>query len=179
MALQHRDVPNTELHELKGASTAIIGSVPVANGSGGTNFQKLGPANFSGSIPTAVDGIVIATDGSGGFRSVQSSYGRFQYTPGLFPGDTGTMSALITPLGLYIDGQNIGVSTAGFYLVAQGDMYLETPEASPVELVWPFLINAATSAVLLDAVTGIVYLDPSLRYRLNRAGEFSVWRIQV
>jgi len=37
----HKDLTETDLHELKGASTATSGQVPVSNGSGSTVFSKI------------------------------------------------------------------------------------------------------------------------------------------
>lgn len=38
---QHANLTGADLHELKGASSAAASTVPVANGSGSTTFQKL------------------------------------------------------------------------------------------------------------------------------------------
>lgn len=42
MTIQHRDIPDAQRHEPKGASTATNGQVWVANGSGGGAFATLG-----------------------------------------------------------------------------------------------------------------------------------------
>ncbi len=42
MTIQHRDIPDSQRHEPKGASTATAGQVWVANGSGGGAFTTLG-----------------------------------------------------------------------------------------------------------------------------------------
>lgn len=41
MTVAHKNLTGTDLHELKGASTATVGQVPVATGAGGTTFNKL------------------------------------------------------------------------------------------------------------------------------------------
>lgn len=41
MAVSHKDLTGTDLHEMKGASTATSGQVPIANGAGGTPFGLL------------------------------------------------------------------------------------------------------------------------------------------
>lgn len=38
MTIEHKNITEANLHELKGASTAISGQIPVANGSGSTSF---------------------------------------------------------------------------------------------------------------------------------------------
>lgn len=42
MAINHKDIPDAELHEPKGAAGATAGQVPVADGSGNTSFQSVG-----------------------------------------------------------------------------------------------------------------------------------------
>lgn len=39
MSIQHKDIPDAQLHEVKGAASATSGQVLVANGSGGATFQ--------------------------------------------------------------------------------------------------------------------------------------------
>jgi hypothetical protein len=39
--VEHKNLTGTDLHEMKGASTALVNQVPVANGTGGTVFKKL------------------------------------------------------------------------------------------------------------------------------------------
>jgi hypothetical protein len=41
MTVAHKDLTGTDLHEVKGASTATVGQVPVATGSGAAPFAKL------------------------------------------------------------------------------------------------------------------------------------------
>lgn len=39
--IAHKDLTDPQLHEIKGASTALAGQVPVADGAGQTSFQTL------------------------------------------------------------------------------------------------------------------------------------------
>lgn len=41
MTQEHRSITDPEIHEIKGAATAIANSIPVASGSGGTTFKHL------------------------------------------------------------------------------------------------------------------------------------------
>lgn len=41
MTVAHKDLTGSDLHEVKGASTATSGQVPIANGAGGAPFGKL------------------------------------------------------------------------------------------------------------------------------------------
>tara|TARA_Y100001951_G_C11298065_1_gene277589 strand:+ start:40058 stop:40414 length:357 start_codon:yes stop_codon:yes gene_type:complete len=60
MAVEHRNIPEEELHELKGASTAASGQVPFANGSGTTEFRLIFWADVNGK-PTFAE---VAESGS-------------------------------------------------------------------------------------------------------------------
>lgn len=44
---RHKDLTEVDLHELKGAAAASANTVPVANGSGSTVFQKIGAAQIN------------------------------------------------------------------------------------------------------------------------------------
>lgn len=41
MAVQHKDIPDSERHDVKGASSASLRQVLVSNGDGTTSFQNL------------------------------------------------------------------------------------------------------------------------------------------
>lgn len=41
MAVAHKDLTGTDLHEIKGASTATVGQVPISDGAGTAPFGKL------------------------------------------------------------------------------------------------------------------------------------------
>ncbi len=43
---QHANLTGSDLHELKGASSAAANTVPVANGSGSTTFSKVGSSSI-------------------------------------------------------------------------------------------------------------------------------------
>lgn len=47
MAVSHKDLTGTDLHEIKGASTATSGQVPVSNGAGGAPFGTLTHTSLS------------------------------------------------------------------------------------------------------------------------------------
>lgn len=63
--VQHRDIPDSEQHEPRGASTAQNGTVYVADGSGAGNFIKIPLAALQGTIPDGAR-VPLVTDGSGG-----------------------------------------------------------------------------------------------------------------
>lgn len=49
MTVAHSTLTGTDLHEIKGASTATAGQVPVADGLGGAPFGKVGAAGLAAS----------------------------------------------------------------------------------------------------------------------------------
>lgn len=61
MAIEHDSIPNDGLHELKGASTATSGQVPVADGLGSHTWQNSisNPDNIN--IERLLDGLSTAT----------------------------------------------------------------------------------------------------------------------
>lgn len=178
--IQHRDIQDSELHELKGAAGAILGSVPVANGVGGTDFQKLGVSNFSGSIPTGVPDIVLATDGFGGFKGASGASGRLSYEiTGSFPTpSTESMSAATSLTGMFIDGVTVKVTESGLYLYGVSHIALLTPESGPTTITWPSLVDAGNN-VIFSGIFGIVSLTNTQAYKLSATGNFSLWKIVV
>lgn len=114
--IQHRDIPDEGRHELKGASTAIVGSVPISNGIGGTTFQKLGVASLTGSIPTGVADVQVVTDGLGGFKAASTVYAYMNRVTTGSPASV-TLTDLITPQGVFLNGTNFQVQTTGVYQI--------------------------------------------------------------
>lgn len=179
MTIQHKDIPDSERHELKGASTAIVGSVPVATGSGGTTFQKLSVGNFTGAIPTGVPDLVLATSGDGGFKALSPAYGQFNQVNTISPVTVTVTSSLISG-GLLIDAQAVRVPTSGVYFYTTGTVeYVPAGESSPISIYIPKLINASNSNVIFAGMSGLVNLDSSVRYRLDGSGVFTLWRVTV
>jgi hypothetical protein len=41
MTIEHKDITDPHIHEIKGASTATLGEIPVADGSGGHSWENL------------------------------------------------------------------------------------------------------------------------------------------
>lgn len=46
MAIEHVDITDPDIHEIKGAAAASANTVPIANGSGGTAFAKIDVDNI-------------------------------------------------------------------------------------------------------------------------------------
>ena len=124
--IQHRDIPDSGLHEIKGAATALVGSIPVADGVGGTSFQKLGVGSLTGSIPTSIPDVVVVTDGTGGFKAASPTYAymRRAFTAG--PPASTTLTNLVTPQGVFISGVDFQVQSSGLYRVSANSTVLAT-----------------------------------------------------
>lgn len=71
MAIEHRSIPESGLHEPKGASTAAENRVYISNGSGSGSWGKIVTAVLEGALGTSpANGRFVITDGSGGLTSV-------------------------------------------------------------------------------------------------------------
>lgn len=68
MAIQHKNIPDAELHESKGVATATANTAYFANGSGSGTWKKTGVETLSGlSGDGGVARLKVVTDGSNGF----------------------------------------------------------------------------------------------------------------
>lgn len=66
--IQHKDIPNAQLHEPKDAATASVGSVYVSNGAGSGTWIKAPSSSFKGLTGDGgVAGLRLKSDGTGGF----------------------------------------------------------------------------------------------------------------
>lgn len=177
--IQHRNIADSELHEIKGAASALEGSVPVASGTGTTVFQKVGVSSLAGGLPTTIADQVIATDNAGGFKILSPIYGRFLTTKVDSPLSYST-TALITPQGMNLFGSGIRVNTAGFYwLSSDVPFFIPAEGGNPDRVEGARLFNVTSGAIVAYFQSGIVFLDNSSEYRLDRTSGFSLWRINV
>lgn len=68
MAIQHKNIPEAELHEPKGVSTAVLNTAYFANGAGSGTWKKVGAETLNGlSGDGGVARLKVVTDGSNGF----------------------------------------------------------------------------------------------------------------
>ena len=84
--IEHKDLPDSLLHEPKGASTAAVGTVYVADGASSGSFQKLPITSLNITIPeiaTAVHTDVDATVSLDGSTLSQSANGSLTDIPSL------------------------------------------------------------------------------------------------
>lgn len=75
--MEHRNIPDGELHEPKGAATALEGTFYKSNGSGSGSWGKLTDSNVEGLGPNSPAGRRVVTDGNGGFDIEPTSASAF------------------------------------------------------------------------------------------------------
>ena len=174
MTIQHRVIQNSELHEVKGAETAITGTVLTANGTGGTFFDRVGVQQLKGSLPTSVADLQVVTDGAGGFKVDEGSYGQFTTTiTGLGP--TFTTTADFLPKGMYVNGNGFSVLETGLYkLDFNTTLFIVTPESGPTTYNQAFLINSTTLATVWEGASGILTLTAGVIYRPWQPNKFTI-----
>lgn len=80
--IQHKDIPDAQLHEPKGAETAAVNTVYVADGVGSGAFRKLNPEDLNNVIVDLdVANTKLVTDGLGNLNAVPDSvYGSMTVT---------------------------------------------------------------------------------------------------
>lgn len=181
--IQHKYIPDAELHEVKGANSAITGSVLVADGAGGTAFQKIGISSLAGALPTGVAGLPVGTDGMGGFQSLNPSYGQFRTTRTESLGNpVFTTEALINPVGMTLLGSGVSVTESGLYWYGVDSFGYSYAEGGTLVngIVIKALVNAtAGRAIVTTSLSGIVQLTAGVQYHLDQTGGFSLWKINV
>lgn len=164
MAIEHRNIPDAQRHEPKGASTAAAGTVLSANGIGGTEFVDprtldntltsvvLEAANYSDQVPVALDTAYQVT-----FGSPQSN----------------------TDITLAADG-SITINTTGYYLAVLNVNFGRTTGAGEAYLLLRVTVNGTPTGF----VQGAKLPDENqfAPIQLQMEGTFSagtVFRIQI
>ncbi len=84
MAVEHRNIPESGLHEPKGVSTAASDRVYISDGAGSGAWSKVDADAIQGTINNGVSAnLRVVTDGSGGFATEAtpaSSFGTMNLT---------------------------------------------------------------------------------------------------
>lgn len=194
--MQHKDIIDSERHELKGASTALVGTVPVSNGGGGTSFQKIGALSLAGAIPTTITDRIIATDGAGGFKALEpQTFGSFELSapladlpnpslPSLPLTRYSSSFAYINPTGLNCVGGILTVNVTGNYVISAGGYdYTPPGESTPAtsRTFYASLYNYQTGALVSQArsVPHGIFLEVSKQYVLAQAGDHTVIALTI
>lgn len=87
MAIQHKNIPEAELHESKGVSTAVLNTAYFANGAGSGSWKKVGAETLNGlSGDGGVARLKVVTDGANGFDLYRDySFGKMHITNNTTP----------------------------------------------------------------------------------------------
>lgn len=160
MTIQHRNIPDAERHEVKGASTAPANSVLLANGDGTTSFDRIPVASLEGSLDGSTAGKHIVTDGAGGLTSVDAIYGRFSVTAGVLD--------VLTVSRIGIDGNTFTPDATGWYV------YHSESISDPMKV----LKNVTLGTDVFSGVSGLVFLDSTNQYSVDLDGFFSIVGVQ-
>lgn len=165
--MDHKSIPDSERHELKGASSAQSGQVPVSNGDGTTTFKTLDLTNLTGSVPAGVAGLHLVTDGLGGLAVTRPSYARFTITV-----DAGGIPTAIVKNFSSDDFVEDGV---GAFSTSVGGVYLVTTEDPTTP--YPQLKDVATGVAAFNGLTGLVNITADAEYTLTTSGSISLTKV--
>lgn len=75
MPTQHKNITEVDLHESKGASTAAVNTVAVADGAGSATWGKIQTTTLEGVSSVPDIGYFAVSDGAGGFVFAPSAHG--------------------------------------------------------------------------------------------------------
>jgi hypothetical protein len=92
MTIQHRNIPNADLHEPKGVSLATSNTVYVANGSGSGTWVKTPTQALAGIGTNGTVGQLVTVNGSGAFVLASAPHGHIYFF------DSTTPAVVTTPL---------------------------------------------------------------------------------
>jgi hypothetical protein len=80
MAVQHSAIPDAQLHQPKGASTAAVNETIHSDGAGATTWEKVSPPHLEGITGNGSVGMHIDSDGAGGFSMDYLPHGTIYFT---------------------------------------------------------------------------------------------------
>lgn len=179
MAIEHVNIPESGLHEPKGASTAASDRVYRSNGAGSGAWSKVDANTLQGTISnTAAANLRVITDGEGGFNTEPtpaSSFGTLNLT-----GNTTTKSvtaATDSTLKTNSDFQELDIALSFDNLVnmSNGSNSLIL-QAGGLYLI-DFWANVAASSngtkfSLKFVINGATFVPRGPKLTLNTAGQF-------
>jgi hypothetical protein len=151
MTVAHKDLTGTDLHEIKGASSATAGQVPIANGSGGAPFGKLDATSLTGTGNPFGNNLLHV-------REEQAS-GTASQTPATAGGVVNNVLNVVKTneiAGASLASSQITLP-AGTYFIEAHISYLITGSVSQVYY-RPRLQNITLASTILDGHTVVVGL---------------------
>ena len=108
MTIQHKNIPNADLHEPKGVSLATSNTVYVANGSGSGTWVKTPTQALAGISTNGSAGQLVAVNGSGAFILASAPHGHIYFFDATTPV---TITYPATPTKVEVTTAGSGLST--------------------------------------------------------------------
>ena len=171
MTVSHKDLTGTDLHEMKGASTATSGQVPIANGAGGTPFGKLTHTSLQ----------TTGNPFGAQLLHVQEVQNSNASSSSGAPGSSGTAQLINTTVTNEIAGVSVGTY---FITLPAGTYYCEgwaTVALSSVSGSAPraatYLYNSSTASILLKSTGTYVSVSSgqcNIQAPIHFAGRFTL-----
>lgn len=182
--VSHASLTGSNLHEPKGADTAVLGTVYVSNGAGSGTWNSIGTSAFTGMVadfaaPVApsgwleLDGSVISTSTFSalyGVMAMQTSGTRINGNPTI----TSIPSTALFKTGYFVFGTGITTGTTILSIDSATQVTLSansTSGGSSAFAVSPFLLNTGTIKLPDMTTAG--------RYRRSRTSTTKVGDLQV
>lgn len=170
MRIQHRNIPDSQLHEVRGAAAAAPETVLVADGMGASTFQKIKVSNLEGQITNPGPNLLITTDGQGGFNVGTVPYIKFNSS-------LSAITVLFNSGDFTVSANTFTPAFSGIYSYGLGG-YTVAPEAQPVNV--PRLIhNTDGSDISGNSAAGLVSLVAGQAYRMSLPGVCSLHRVSA
>lgn len=179
MAIEHRNIPESGLHEPKGVSSAASNRVYISNGSGSGSWSPVDADALQGTISNAsgIDQQVI-TDGSGGFRVAPVSGANFGSMVLTDNATAKAVTAAVDPtLNTPSDFQELDLAFTFENVTGMisGSNFLETTSAGQylVNLWMSVGVDTANTRVAFKLVINdTVYFPRGPKTYISPAGEF-------
>jgi hypothetical protein len=136
LPIQHKDIPNSELHEPKGVSSALINTVYVATGSGSGTWAKIGPAQFTylSGDPTLGNQRIVADGGNNIKFVIDNAYASMNITNNTTNfAITAAADATLATVNQYVEFQGTGagwgssVSYEVSYVISPSRLVISRP----------------------------------------------------
>lgn len=108
MTIQHKNIPEADLHEPKGVSLATANTAYVANGSGSGSWQKIPTQGLAGIGTNGSLGQLVTINGSGAFVLASAPHGHISFFDSTTPVSITYPS---TPTKINVTTVGSGVST--------------------------------------------------------------------
>lgn len=151
--IQHKDIPDSQLHEPKGVASAPGDTLYVADGNGSGRWRKLPVAGLQGLTGSEGAGLPIVSDGNGGFKTGSSS------SLVMLSQNASSGKAIVGTGGDYVYRSNFNIdSTGNFFVPVLSGLY--QIELSTEDYSWVY--EGRSVGVTVNGTSQII--NPSTMY---------------